>query len=959
MLLFAYVAFSQINGITYQAIIYNPTGETVPGYNNSNTPLANSNICLLFTIVDANSQLEYQEKITITTDEFGMVNTIIGSGNQTAGYASTFNNINWSSAQKSIKVALDGSGQCSSFIEISNQPLSYVPLAFAANSATNVTGIVSIANGGTNATSVVGAKANLGLKNVDNTSDLNKPISNATRTSLDLKEDVLNKSVDVTLSDPTNTKFPTELAVKTYISTHIASATIVDADAASKGKIQLTGDLGGTADLPTVPGLVLKLDANKVGVANGVASLNALGIIPTNQLPPVSVSSTNVVASQHEMLALSTATVGSIAVRTDVNKNYILAIADPTNLVNWVELLTPGAPVQSVNGLTGSISLSKSDIGLANADNTSDVNKPISNATQSALNIKLDTNLVGVPNGTASLNAIGKIPTDQIPAISFSSVKVLSNQADMLALNTAVVGSVVIRTDVNKNYVLAVSNPADVSNWIELLTPAPPVQSVNGYSGSVALTKSDFDLTNVENTSDANKPVSTATQAVLDLKENTANKSINIITDAASTTKYPSVKLIKDYVDTQTASTQIAATDSNTANQIVKRDGTGNFSANTITANLTGNVSGNANNVTGIVLGANGGTGVSNSGKTITLGGNLEIGPSSGVGHAVKFSTTGTTEITLPTTGTLATLTQLDSKELSSNKSTDVTLGLTNTPTTLGDSKFPTQNAVKAYITSVLSTVASPIVGYTSALQTNGNNAGTNNVGFGPSTAPPADGVGNTSIGSIAMQSNTTGWYNTAVGFRAMSNISISGSNDNVAIGNAAAYYRGSSWDTNNQLMKESIYIGSMSRASAINQRNEIVVGYNAIGNGSNTIQLGNTAITNTKTNGTITAGTVTYPNVHGTSGQILTSTGSGTLTWVTPSVAVRLTSDQVNSTAGQTSFTLSQTPLNAKIWMFINGVRISNNAYSVSGTTVTYTAASNNGYTFVINDRIQFDYCY
>jgi len=35
---------------------------------------------------------------------------------------------------------------------------------------------------------------------------------------------------------------------------------------------------------------------------------------------------------------------------------------------------------------------------------------------------------------------------------------------------------------------------------------------------------------------------------------------------------------------------------------------------------------------------------------------------------------------------------------------------------------------------------------------------------------------------------------------------------------------------------------------------------------------------------GTITAGTVTYPNVHGTSGQVLSTTGSGTLTWTTPS---------------------------------------------------------------------------
>lgn len=55
----------------------------------------------------------------------------------------------------------------------------------------------------------------------------------------------------------------------------------------------------------------------------------------------------------------------------------------------------------------------------------------------------------------------------------------------------------------------------------------------------------------------------------------------------------------------------IAATASNTASTIVKRDGSGNFSAGTITANLTGNASGTAANVTGIVALANGGTNAS------------------------------------------------------------------------------------------------------------------------------------------------------------------------------------------------------------------------------------------------------------------------------------------------------------------------------------------------------------
>ena len=79
------IFYAQSSGITYQAIIYNPNGEVIPGYNNANSPLANKNVCLQFSIVDTASQTEYQEKITTTTDEFGMVNLVIGTGIQTGG----------------------------------------------------------------------------------------------------------------------------------------------------------------------------------------------------------------------------------------------------------------------------------------------------------------------------------------------------------------------------------------------------------------------------------------------------------------------------------------------------------------------------------------------------------------------------------------------------------------------------------------------------------------------------------------------------------------------------------------------------------------------------------------------------------------------------------------------------------------------------------------------------------
>ena len=93
------------------------------------------------------------------------------------------------------------------------------------------------------------------------------------------------------------------------------------------------------------------------GVASGIASLDGSGLIPTSQLPALAISETSVVASQAAMLAL-TAQTGDIAVRTDLNKSFILTASPASTLGNWQELLTPTDAVLSVDGNTGAISLS-------------------------------------------------------------------------------------------------------------------------------------------------------------------------------------------------------------------------------------------------------------------------------------------------------------------------------------------------------------------------------------------------------------------------------------------------------------------------------------------------------------------------------------------------------------------------------------------------------------------------
>lgn len=75
--------------------------------------------------------------------------------------------------------------------------------------------------------------------------------------------------------------------------------------------------------------------------------------------------------------------------------------------------------VQSVAGKTGAVTLSKSDVGLNNVDNTNDANKPVSTATQNALNLKADlasptlTGTPKAPTATAGTN------TTQIATTAF------------------------------------------------------------------------------------------------------------------------------------------------------------------------------------------------------------------------------------------------------------------------------------------------------------------------------------------------------------------------------------------------------------------------------------------------------------------------------------------------------------------------------------------------------------
>lgn len=92
-------------------------------------------------------------------------------------------------------------------------------------------------------------------------------------------------------------------------------------------------------------------------------------------------------------------------------------ISTLTNNLNFID--AAGAPVQSVAGKTGTVSLVKGDVGLGNVDNTSDANKPVSTAQQTALDLKAplaSPALTGIPTAPTAAQATN---TTQVATTAF------------------------------------------------------------------------------------------------------------------------------------------------------------------------------------------------------------------------------------------------------------------------------------------------------------------------------------------------------------------------------------------------------------------------------------------------------------------------------------------------------------------------------------------------------------
>lgn len=285
-------------------------------------------------------------------------------------------------------------------------------------------------------------KAQVGLGNVDNTSDVAKNVLSATKLTtprnITISGEVAGSvsfdgSTDVNIS---TTIQPNSVALGTdttgnYVNSVVAGAGITVAGVVGEG---WTPSIA-IAPVGT-PGTYTKVSTNDKGqvvsgellTANDVPNLDASkitsGIIDAARLPAY-------VDDVLEYTSLSAfpavGQTGKIYIALDTNKAY-----------RWsgstYVYITSGA-VDSVAGKTGVVTLVKADVGLGNVDNTSDINKPISTATQNALNLKANADnaaLTGVP--TAPTAAVGT-NTTQLATTAYVKAEVTNETYSKTQLN--------------------------------------------------------------------------------------------------------------------------------------------------------------------------------------------------------------------------------------------------------------------------------------------------------------------------------------------------------------------------------------------------------------------------------------------------------------------------------------------------------------------------------------------
>lgn len=1145
-----YFSVAQKTGINYQAIIIDPSPISMPGNNYVGQPLDKSPVQIRFTLLTG-STIDYQEIQNTQTDEYGLINVVIGKGQSVS--KSNFDEIHWSDTLKTLHVEVK-LPTANSFIEINRSSLQYSPYALFAKSVdyqnikgkptglsffSNDAGLLNqtdlasirieiknqidqiilnevplasailpgkiklagdltgqattplikenaitpekIVNGAIESSklrdsSVIDQKiayginpAKVGLGLVNNTPDLNKPISIATQVALDTKGGVKkvngitpNANGEITITQGNNYTGEYNGGLFTTSRPPIDGDLFIvsaDANGANNGRTfiyvnpvwnEITNNLGTTdaryvqlagstlqgnllfpsgkkltlIDLPISPADAANkeyVDASKTqdattvvngkirlaGDLSGTASNPeiALGVISNSKIAmginPIKVGLGNVNNTSDIDKPVSTSMQTALDLKATVASVNLKA--NSIDLASKADLsdLNLKAPIASPT-FTGIVSgITAAMVGLSQVDNTSDSNKPISSATQAGLDLKASISTLNLKANATELALKADI-TDlnlKAPIASPTFTGVVSG------ITAAMIGLTNVNntSDANKPISSSAQTALDLkANTTDLViglatkagTASPTFTGiVSGISAAMV------GLGNVNNTSDANKPISSATQSALDLK-GTVKKVNGVSPNAAGEI---AISLGRNYTGVYNGgsfTTNSTPVDGDIF--IVSGDPTGSNNGRTFIFvsthwnEITNNIGTTDARYVQLAGSTLQGDLIFPTGKKITLtdsptlstdavnkayiDASQTLDATSLVNGKIRLAgdLTGSASNPIIANGVIS-----DAKIASGISPIKVGLGnVNNTSDLLKPISTATQVALDTKASNLTLALKAPIdsptftgtiSGITKTMVGLGGVDNTSDLLKPISSATQSELDLKASITSLNLKANSSDLTLKAdisdVNLKApIASPTFTGTVSGITkamVGLANA-------DNTSDLLKP---IGSATQ-TALNLKASLT-GIEILTNKTLTSPIFTSPVLGTPSSGVATylTGLPLSTGITGTLAVTNGGTGATTISGLVKgngSVAmtaaingtdyslVREISDEYTATVGQTSFTLTQTKSgNTLMKLYINGVRISKTAYSITGTIFSYNPTNNEAYTLIAGDRIQIDYYY
>jgi hypothetical protein len=324
---------------------------------------------------------------------------------------------------------------------MADQKISQLATIVTVDNASDLFPIVDTSAAETKKITPTALKTALALNNVDNTSDANKPVSSATQTALDAKQATLVSGTNIKTVNGTSVLGSGNIAISSAVAWGGVTGTLsnqTDLQTALDGKVdENTAITGATKTKVTYDqkGLVT---AGADATTADIASSTDKRYVTDAQLVVVGNTSgtntgDNATNSQYSGLAASKqdTLVSGTNIKT-INSTSLLGSGN----VAVEPTITATTSADYYRGDKTFATLNKAAVGLGNVDNTSDANKPVSTAQQTALDAK--TNKLVVANRQTASYTLVLSDADKLVEMNVGSANNLTVPASTFSAGTQI-----------------------------------------------------------------------------------------------------------------------------------------------------------------------------------------------------------------------------------------------------------------------------------------------------------------------------------------------------------------------------------------------------------------------------------------------------------------------------------------------------------------------------------------